>query len=244
MLKEAINRILELAEPNIKEIGGSIYSDKPLERIADGLRADPIHLTTLTSLIQYIRNFQSDRKPDLAYIVHVVSPTEVRLLSGLDADREREVLVTVNAELPAITFGRYIDNENMLIMMQSMFVDDAGTDRAAVMKFAGTVTSGTIKEYGDDGVTQKATIKMGVATKAEGIVPSPCVLRPYRTFLEVEQPTSRFIFRMREGGGDRVESALFEADGGAWKYWAKSNVAQYLVKQLNEAGVANLIVIS
>ena len=46
-------------------------------------------------------------------------------------------------------------------------------------------------------------------------VPNPVTLRPFRTFIEVEQPESKFIFRMREGG----RCAIFEADGahGSWR---------------------------
>lgn len=80
-------------------------------------------------------------------------------------------------------------------------------------------------------------LKQGVASKAEAIVPSPCVLKPFRTFPEVEQPASKFIFRMRDGMRDTVEAALFEADGGAWKNEARANISTYLCEQLKETGV-------
>lgn len=63
-----------------------------------------------------------------------------------------------------------------------------GNDRDLILKFAGTVENGTIAQYGDDGVTQKATVKTGIASKGDAIVPNPVRLRPYRTFIEVEQP--------------------------------------------------------
>ena len=49
-------------------------------------------------------------------------------------------------------------------------------------------------------------------------------LRPYRTFLEVEQPESDFLIRIREGG----EIGFFEADGGAWKLFARSIIKSKL----------------
>ncbi len=85
-------------------------------------------------------------------------------------------------------------------------------------------------KYGDDGVTQKATIKQGIASKTEAIVPNPVKLRPYRTFIEVEQPVSEFIFRMKDNQG--IHCALFEADGGAWKNAAMKNVKDYLESAL------------
>ncbi len=230
MIATAIDKILSIAQPPVVVVEGENYSTDHLYRIDNEQRAEPIKVSTLSSLIQYICEFKETWK-GIPLLVHVISPTSVALMTALDADRKREVLMTVGAELPRIPFGEYIDNEKMLITIQAMFVDDAETDRAAVLKFAGTVTAGSIKEYGDDGVTQKATIKNGVASKAEAIVPSPCVLRPYRTFPEVEQPASQFIFRMREHG-DRVDSALFEADGGAWKNEAKDNIRRFLQDEL------------
>ena len=233
MIANAIDKILSLATPNTITLNDKVYSDKRVYEIAEEKHAKALELTTLTSLVDYIRNFKENLKP-IPYIVHVVSPTEVRLISALDCDRERETVVVVNANLPKIPFGQFLENEQMLITMQSMFLD--GEDKALVLKFAGTVTSGSLKEYGDDGITQKATIKSGVASRAEAIVPSPCVLKPYRTFHEVEQPSSSFIFRMREER-DSVTSALFEADGGAWKNIAKNNIREYLTEQLEGTGI-------
>ena len=236
MLEKAINRIVELAKPNIVKHGNDEYSDKKLYRIHNDLLAAPLELSTLSSLIEYIKRSNENQNGN-EYIVHVVSPTRVDLISTLNMDRERETLVTVRAEVPRINFDNWMENEKMLIAVQSQFVDDPETDRAAVLKFAGTVTSGSIKEYGDDGVTQKATVKHGVTSKVEGIVPSPCRLRPYRTFIEVEQPASEFIFRMREGSGETVQCALFEADGGMWKNEARSNIHAYLKKELEDAEI-------
>ena len=236
MLEKAINRVVELGKPNIVKHGSEEYSDKKLFRIHNELCADPLELSTLSSLIEYIK--RSNENPNgKQFFVHVVSPTRVDLISTLNSDRERETLVIVNAEVPRINYDTWMENEKMLIAVQSQFVDDPDTDRAAVLKFAGTVTSGSIKEYGDDGVTQKATIKHGVTTKAEGIVPSPCRLRPYRTFIEVEQPASEFIFRMREGSGETVQCSLFEADGGMWKNEARSNIRAYLETELEDIAI-------
>ena len=115
--------------------------------------------------------------------------------------------------------------------MQSKFLDDPDTDRELLLKFAGTVEQGSVTEYGDDGVTQKATVKQGIASKTDAIVPNPVRLRPYRTFIEVEQPVSDFIFRMKDSSHG-ITCALFEADGGAWKNAAMRNVKEYLEFEL------------
>lgn len=228
MIKAALEYINELKEPVIKEIGGETYSDKPLSRISYVPYANVIEMKTLTSFVEYIKaNIDSMAEK---MIVHVVSPTEVHLYSSLDADRKREHLVEVNAELPDFRFGSFIDHESFVIALQSKFVSNA--DRDLVLKFAGTVEDGTVAEYGDDGVTQKATVKTGVASKADAVVPNPVNLIPYRTFLEVEQPESDFIFRMKSANG--VQCAIFEADGGAWKNVAMSRIKSYLQFELSD----------
>lgn len=236
MNAEAIEKIRSISQPVIVTVDQDRFSTIPLKRIPKELNADPLEVSTLSSLVQYILQFKETYKP-IPLLVHIVSHTRVELITALDRDRNRETLIVAKADTPRIPFDTFIDNEKMLIAVQSMFIDDPDTDRAAVLKFAGTVTNGSIKEYGDDGITQKATIKQGVASKAEAIVPSPCRLRPFRTFIEVRQPESQFIFRMRERGNDQIESALYEADGGAWKLEAKENIKNYLSIQLKDADV-------
>ena len=109
-------------------------------------------------------------------------------------------------------------------------MDDPATDKALLLKFAGTVEQGSVAEYGDDGVTQKATVRQGIASKTDAVVPNPVKLRPYRTFTEVVQPASDFIFRMKEDRG--ITCALFEADGGAWKNAAMKNIKECLEFEL------------
>ena len=68
-------------------------------------------------------------------------------------------------------------------------------------------------------------------------MPNPCVLRPIRTFTEVKQPKSAFVFRMEQGSNETVNAALFEADGGAWKIEAMENIKDYLRAELKDTGV-------
>ena len=77
-------------------------------------------------------------------------------------------------------------------------------------------------------------IKTGIASKGEAVVPNPVRLRPFRTFVEVEQPESAFVFRMRQDSDDGVECAVFEADGGAWKNAAMENIKKYLQLELSD----------
>ena len=214
MIKEALQYLVELGKAEEHTINGDTYSDKPLHRIDMYIpKANAIEMHTLTSLVDYIKSDVDEMSKKM--IVEVASPTKVNLYSQLDYNRDREKLVSVSARVPEFSFNNFMDQEKFCINLQSKFIDDPQTDRSLILKFAGTVEAGTVAEYGDDGITQKATVKTGIASKGDAIVPNPVKLRPYRTFLEVEQPISEFIFRMKQDKYDGINCAIFEADGGA-----------------------------
>ena len=238
IIKEAIEHLLELGKPNVQDINGITYSDKDLEPIIYNPKARAIQMNTLTSLVDYIKA-QVDEM-DEKMIVHVQSPTKVSLYSALDGERIRENMVEVLARVPGFEYGRFIDHERFCIGLQAKFLEDPESDRSLVLKFAGTVEDGTVSQYSDDGVSQKATIKTGIASRGDAIVPNPVKLRPYRTFHEVQQPISEFIFRMKSDDG--VWCALFEADGGAWENVAMKNIKEYLEVEL--ADYPNFTIIS
>lgn len=230
MIKKALEYIVGLGEPIVKVINGENYCDRGLYRISYNPKASSIEMTTLTSLVEYIKANIDTMCEKM--IVHVVSPTRVELYSQLDDERVREEMVTVRAQIPDFSYGKYMGHESFLIALQSKFIDN--DDRALLLRFTGTVENGTVAQYGDDGVTQKATIKTGITSKGEAVVPNPVKLRPFRTFIEVEQPESAFIFRMRQSEVSGIECAIFEADGGAWKNTAMKNIKEYLQFELNE----------
>ena len=231
MIKKALEYIVGLSSPTIQEIDCETYSDKPLHRISYVPRAKSIEMSTLSSLIDYIKSGVDRFESHM--IIHVQSPTCVSMYSALDVEREREYVVEVKANVPAFNFNQFQDHEAFCIGVQSKCIDDPETDKALLLRFAGTVEAGSVAEYGDDGVSQKATVKTGIASKGEALVPSPALLKPFRTFVEVEQPASRFIFRMKEDKYSKgIQCALFEADGGAWKLEAMQSITSYLESEL------------
>lgn len=242
MIKEALEYIVGMSKANVQNItlaDGTIqtYSDKPLRRLEKHIPMvdETIHMSTLTSLVDYIKGNVDAMAEKM--IIQVVDPETVVLFSCLNEERDREKMVVVNAKVPDFPFNSFMDQEKFCINLQSKFIGgevDPGTDLELVLKFAGTVKAGTVAEYGDDGVTQKATVKTGIASMEDAIVPNPVSLRPYRTFLEVKQPESDFIFRMKQDKYDGILCAIFEADGGAWKIAATSAIKDYLVSELSD----------
>ena len=233
MIQKALEYIVGLKEPFIKDINGETYSDKSLNHIKQyiPMAREVVEMHTLTSFVDYIKA-KIDWMPE-RMIIQVESPTRVLLYSALNDNRDREKLVTVTARVPGFEFDTFQKRENFTIGMQAKFMDTE--DKALLLKFAGTVESGTITQYSDDGVSQSAVVKDGIAHKQEALVPSPAVLKPYRTFIEVEQPESSFIFRMKEDKYDKdICCGLFEADGGAWMSEATERIKAYLMEHLSD----------
>ena len=163
-------------------------------------------------------------------IIHVVSPTKVRLMSALDQERRREALFVTQAETSEFRYEKWYDQECFMIALQANFQPNA--DLEAVMKLAGNIEKKANQSFSDDGCTQVATMTVGVASKAKVLVPNPVTLIPYRTFQEVAQPASKFVYRI----GDREEPAfkLIEAEGGLWKNEAIDNIKQYFAGALTD----------
>lgn len=230
-LKEAIEYIKELAveadAPKTIEIAGKTYCTKAVARYDVPDKAKRIEATTLYSLVDYIKEKRHELREHM--IIQVVSPTKVLLYSGLLAERDRETLFEANAMLPVFEYGREYGQEAFLVAMQSCFKPDG--DREAVTVLASNIVNKQEASFSDNGITQEAVIKTGITTKEAALVPNPVNLRPYRTFLEVQQPASDFVFRISERGGEPTFK-LVEADGGKWKFFAMENVKEFLMEQL------------
>ena len=224
--REALEYLVNLGEKKepIIELDQGTFSRVSLNRVTEPV-ASKLTVSTLTGLVDYIKTNVDKLEGKL--LIQVKSPEEVTLYSPLNADREREKYVSAEAILPNnVVYDRFLDTERFNIMFQSAFVDDE--DKSKLLKYTALITDDTVKNFGDDGISQKVTVKTGVASVSDAVVPNPVTLAPYRTFPEVEQPESKFIFRMKEG----PSAALFEADGGAWRNKAILNIKAYLEKEL------------
>lgn len=231
-LKEALQYITglkaESMDPKVVEINGDTYCDKQLTRYHRFPFADAINISTLTALVDYIKGKPEELRESM--ILHVESPTTVRLYSGLIDERKREHLIRAEAIINQFSFDHAYDQERFLIELQENFLETE--DLKTIMQVAGNIKSGTTANYSDDGVSQKTTVKMGVELN-DVIVPNPVKLRPYRTFAEIEQPESSYVFRIMDT--DRGPAfKLVEADGGLWKNGTMKKIKEYLEYELAE----------
>ncbi|QIC07653.1 hypothetical protein GOP56_20015 [Brevibacillus sp. 7WMA2] len=233
MLKSALEYLIGLGNVEIQDIGGQAFSTQKLHHVTASV-PDHIPVNSLSGLIEYIKSsFDGDKE----LMVHVVSPTEVQCFTTFNRDYQRNFMICAKAMIPQFRFDNWYDPENFNIKLQSCFV--ANEDRDIMLKVVGNIKEESVNTVGDDGVSQAVVAKTGVATVANVKVPNPVLLKPYRTFVEVDQPESDFIFRMKSG----PSCALFEADGGAWKLEAMRNIKEFLAENLQEQVETQKVVI-
>ncbi|KAB8126931.1 hypothetical protein F9U64_19120 [Gracilibacillus oryzae] len=238
MIREAIEYIVGLGNRETFTENGQTYVSGDVRLLKEPLPAE-IKVSTLSALVNYAKSrFDGEEK----FLIHIVSPTKVRLLSSLNLDAERSNWVEANALLPDIPFGRHLDMEEFNILLQSAFLQNEARD--ILLKVVGNVKDEDVKNYGDDGVSQTVTAKTGVAQVGDVVVPNPVELAPYRTFVDIDQPESDFVFRMKKGHSGPA-GALFEADGGAWRLEAITLIKNFLTKNLaDEIELGNIHILS
>ena len=226
MIKEAMQFLLSQAkQTEFHEKNGELYSNVNLSKIEEPTR-NAISIQSLTGAVDFIKdNFDEDDK----VLVTVLDEKRLKVQTVLNDNKYRETILNVDADVPEKTLDRYMDLEKFNIQLQSQFVPTV--DRANILQIIGNLRSENVKNLGDDGTTQIVEVKKGVTIAQDQAVPNPVYLKPFRTFTEIAQPESPFVFRLKQER-DEVYAALFEADGGAWRSEARISIKEYLTEQL------------
>ena len=247
-LKDALEYVVELKYDQEKIVmgyeGKEWYDAKAHDmRELDPRRyPEPLKLSSLTSLVGYIMKQLDETGTYKNLLIHVTDHDTVEVKTELDNQSKRRVLAVAKAISPKIRYEQFLDVESFNIMMQTNFIPTVDSD--VVLSFASSVKIDKGAEVADNGISQVTTIKTGVSTLQLAKAPNPVTLKPYRTFQEVDQPESKFVFRINDNPG----CALFEADGGIWRAEAKALIAEYLhtnliVEQGDEA-VKNITILA
>jgi hypothetical protein len=245
MLAEFVTKILGLSPPNTPKFGDLDYTDKPLTLIIPPA-PQPVACSTLEGLVDLWAGELDDAKSKGDLLVHITSPTEVDLISR-ESDQFGRRRVWAKAKYPELkgfAFGTWLDPESFIIAAQQHFQrvkvqSDDGSyvkDLDYVLDVASHITAENAVSNTDDGFAQRVAVKQGIALKAE-IVLRPLVnLAPNRTFAEIDQVLSQFVFRARiENGSARL--ALYEGDGGRWKLGAVSAIYTWLNAKFHDVPI-------
>lgn len=227
MLKAMIEKIASMAAPTTVEIGSKTYADKIMQFVGDTKkRIDPIDVTGLDSISKLVRN--EAEKIGLKLFVQIESYHTVRVFTTYDEDLERQCLYRCKADTPNITIGRFMSYENAIIEIRSLYIPN--DDTRYLLTLLSSISNESKVTSSDNGVTQKVEAKSGIALSSMVEVKPRVSLKPFRTFVEVEQPESDFLLRIDQSG----QIGLYSADGGVWKLEATRNVAGYFENELKD----------
>lgn len=228
MLKEAIEKIASMAENKVHEINGEFYSDERLVRVEPvKYRPEMQKVSSLDSVVKLIRS-EIGAVSNQPVFIEVESYSRVNVYTTFSADDcKRDYLYRAESDTPRFEFG-WKDHEAAMIAVRSQFEQNEGTDY--LLKLLSRITDESKVSSKDNGVSQTVEVRKGVSLVANEVVRPRVSLRPFRTFLEVKQPESEFLVRVRENG----DIGLFEADGGMWKLKAKRTIRQYFESELAE----------
>ena len=237
MLKEFVNRLVELAAPTIHEVEGSVYSNQQLVHIQDKKPMPKcIDLTGLDSICKMVRN--EAEHVGLQIFIQVKDYKSVSVFTELDEDEDRLYLYNCVADTPAVAMGRFMAYENAVIELRSLYIPNKGTEY--LLQLLSSISNESKVTSSDNGVTQQVEARSGIALNSMVKIEPRVTLQPFRTFVEVAQPESEFLLRINERG----EIGFFPADGGVWKLEATRNVAAYFedkLKDLVETGAVVVI---
>ena len=227
MLKDAIQYLVSLKDNKTYTINGETYSDRELHRIPRYVpHPSRISVSGLDSIVKLVRN-EMDMLTNLPVFIRVDGANRVVVFTTYDDVMRRDSLYIAECDVPGFRDG-FREYEKAIIELRSKFAPGPGVDYmldllSRISKENGVTTS-------DNGVSQTVEARRGVSLKPMVAVKPRVALRPYRTFLEVEQPESEFLLRLDDNGN----VGLFEADGGMWKQTAKASILSYFEEHLAE----------
>lgn len=237
-----VEQFVMTRKPHITEHEGRHYllKSEGMNEIAEPMMKC-IGMTTLTGMVDFIegrpRLFDGMNNPA---ILHIISPTEIELYDeAYGPFIQKHTYARSCALVPKISFDTFLSQEQFVIQAQSCFVHGENDDLENVLSVSGNVREEAIKDTLDDGVSQVATVKSGVSVVKDIVLPKQVKLTPRRTFVEIDQPSSGFVYRVADG----PKIAIFEADGGAWRNEATQRIFTWFTDNLAQRGILNRVTI-
>lgn len=233
----------KLSHPIERDYDGRKYINKDLKAMETPLRT-ALEISTLGSLIELCKADFKDKQAFEGFdsedhVIHVVDEERVQVVSALSNEwRKREVIIDCKLQgTIGFRFGQYLSHEEFFIGVLANFTQT--DDKDYVLRIAASVTAERVVTSDDDGISQGVGLKAGVSLKTQETLKNRVSLAPFRTFREISQPMSDFIFRVKQDGDQMPKLALFEADGGKWKLEARDNISRFLSAGIPDATIAN-----
>lgn len=245
-----VKAIQDSVVPVTVQVGDETFSTSSLKRTPDK-DWEPMQLKSLTGFVDYVKLIQSGREPNVnldSIFVHVRDYNLVHLVTCLGSVRNRRIVAAASYSCPSALDGLATGTtiEQAIINLKTCFVNPNISDPQSyangiadvydLLRFLGNVEHKTIETNADDGISQATSVRSGFGRVENQVLPSPCNLQAFRTFLEIEQPLCPWIVRLYKPG-DEIKVKLIEADGGMWKTAAVDRIKSYLESELQGTNI-------
>ncbi len=229
--------VLKGEKNRVTEVEGINYWNETHQPIVFNPRQGLLKLHTLASLDDYLKH--NPENIDLSkQIIHVTDHKTVKVFEAFSGAHRVRTQV-IHCEIPtrpSFNFDQFYNPEDFIIKLMTNFVPTDNLNK--LLAIIGNLQCNKVQNYEDDGITQQATVKSGIALSAIAVIENPVILKPFRTFTEVEQPESPYVLRL--SGGDEKKKptcALFDSGGDVWKLqcihaiskWIKERTQSFLV---------------
>lgn len=242
MLKEAIEKIQEMSQPMIISQGEHTYvitkggDFSEIRNSPDMIQS--INLSSLAALVTFVQQEAIDLVDKL--FISVDGPTTVNCFTSPreDAQQLRTYLYCATAtDVPGWSEKVNMGFEEAIIALRTRFQHTPDLEYA--LQLLSSITSGSKVTLNDNGIATSVVTQRGIALQDNAAIRPIVNLRPYRTFMEVDQPESSFLIRVSERA-----ISFVEADGGMWRLSARQTVQSYLCDALEEEIATGKVVVT
>ena len=228
---------LEKEKKNLIEVNGKTYSTNQYYEVYSEYRPPALKVSSLYAIVDYLEKNIDKLKLDELLII-IESYNEVNLISNINGtNKARNCYLNCKYDNDHDNMKYYQGHEEFLINLRTnfAFTDDMGK----ILTYISKLKIDDSMEYADDGITQKASVKKGIsgALTDKQSLPSIVSLAQYKTFKEIEPLRSEYLFRVRNGGNQNIECALFPSDGKLWQHKYKLDIKSWLQEKIKNVAI-------
>lgn len=225
---DTLEWLRENGQVRVEEHGGARYvvGNGEAVRLPDD---DPLPTTvrfeSLGALLRYAERLYLDTVGPAGLQLDVTRHNRVNLCGGRNLHSGVPLFASAVVDRPGLS-EEWNSPLNLAYLIGRHVAE--GGDRDSLIKILSDVRMEDASIQRIEGLAVKVTAERKLSGKGFHEVTSPYFdLRPRRTFAEVEQPMSPYLFEAREQGGS-PSIRLTCADGGDWQLDAVNNVGKWL----------------
>lgn len=144
--------------------------------------------------------------------------------------REKFVCVCPFHPEKKFSFENYYETEEFRILLATLF--QRTDDRETILDLTSKMQAEFVKESTDDNISQEVVIRTSIIKKEVKKLPPFVSLAPFRTFPEINQVESDYLFRVKLNSKNEITCSLFSSGSVEWKVKTCADIKKYLQEKL------------